>query len=119
MAEAGCPVINGKYVMDTVEDGEKKRFSNTMFTRVAGNVYSYTITDNINDFQVADGKWKPVRFGDRTGKARIFCSGQNTVQIEAVADDGGSYWSKLTPLDEKRLKYETDVPNRSGVYHKL
>lgn len=114
-ASTSCPVLNGKYVRIGTKDGQRVRFSSTIYAKIERGIYSYTV-DKAGTFQVSDGVPRPIRVGDRTGMVKVWCT-TTTVVREIKADDNGMVsFTSFTPLSSDRVRIETDDPDRNGIY---
>jgi hypothetical protein len=114
-ARAGCPVINGEYWMDIQKDGVALIQVIILFTRLEGNVFSYT-ADGDENYHPADGVRRPMLFGERKGTVRFECIG-NSLRQENQGDGSTKvWWLEFTPIGETRLRVETNLRDRSGIY---
>jgi hypothetical protein len=113
IAEASCPVINGKYRML----GEKETTTLTKLTRQDAGVTSYSL-DSKDNFLVADGTWRPIQIGARRGAGRIVC-GSGTL-FEEAREDGSAviWWRRITVMSGDKLKIESIEKRLNGVYQK-
>lgn len=116
-AQSNCPTINGKFFLDTILEGEPKRATFTLHTRVTGGVHSYTVGGASGVYQTADGITRPVKIGNRSLRVTMRCSGQNTLEREILFEDTNeTSWVKLTPFSEDHLRVEMNVAERNGLY---
>lgn len=115
-AEASCPVINGKYVMDGEKDGKPVQFGLKIFTRVDRGVFSYVVVDD--KFQVADGKRRPFKNGNIEGEVSFAC--EDGVLIHESKANGSDFVlrKRVKVLSRMEIQVEYNIPGRDGIYTK-
>lgn len=116
-AQANCPVINGRFVMDAVVDGKPKRSNIDLYTRVSNGVHSYATARDSPNYQAADGIPKTTKAREYVVKLTVRCTGKNTLEREVLFEDTGQkVWSKITPVDNDRIRVESSTPAASGIH---
>lgn len=116
-AQTNCPVINGRFGMDAMVDGQPKRSYVDLYTRVTNGVHSYATARDAANYQIADGIPKTTRAREYVVKLTVRCTGKNTLEREVLFEDTGQkVWSKITPLDDNRIQVESSTPAASGIH---
>jgi len=116
-AQTNCPVINGRFGMDAMVDGKPKRSFIDLYTRVANGVHSYATARDSNTYDIADGIAKTAKARDYVVKLTVRCTGKNTLEREVWFEDTGQkVWSKITPIDDNRIRVESSNPAASGIH---
>lgn len=104
--------------MSILVDGRPDKAAFTLFTRVDGNAYSYSIGRDTGIFLPADGKTRTVKINNQTVQASVRCSGEGTFEREIVFESGVKSWLKVTPLGSDHLTIENSNPAGNGVYER-
>jgi|GEM_PF-4275556 len=116
-AQTNCPVINGRFGMDAMVDGQPKRSYVDLYTRVTNGVHSYATARDAANYQIADGIPKTTKAREYVVKLTVRCTGKNTLEREVLFEDTGQkVWSKITPLDDNRIQVESSTPAASGIH---
>ena len=117
-AEANCPVINGTFEMPVRREGDTIIFSQMKIaTRQAREQFSYTV-DLEGNFQLADGKKRPIRVGNREGTIRFECVGGSLLQEMQANGSDKVWWYKFRLLNDSELEVTGNYPGKSGTYIK-
>jgi hypothetical protein len=117
LAQKNCPTINGRFEMRKTVDGKELIFGFNMYTRQEAGIFSYTV--KADTFHVADGKLRPVELNGIPGLIKSWCTGTNTLEQQSMDREGkGVSWRKMTPMDQCRVAYESDLSRRNGIYSK-
>lgn len=115
-AEAGCPVINGTYLMEYKREGENVHYHRIILhTRKERGVFSYSFNRE-DKFQVADGKKYPVKVGDREGTLKLECVGDSLLQEMQAVGSEKVWWKKISVRSRSQLSVEGNYPGKDGTY---
>lgn len=115
-AEAGCPVINGTYLMEYKREGEKIHYHELILnTRNDRGQFSYSFNRD-GRFQIADGKKYPIKVGDREGTKRLECVGDSLLQEMQAAGSEKIWWRKISVRSRSQLSVEGNYEGKSGTY---
>jgi hypothetical protein len=113
---AQCPVINGRYSYIEMRNGRPfARHTITMFTRIAGKVFSFTV-QKYENWQVADGVDRPIKIGDHDATVRLTCKGGTLFMETRTVGTDVFLFQKFTPRSRTELYVETTLEGRTGLY---
>lgn len=105
--------------MEGTRDGKPRRFTFTLFTRVAGDTYFYSVAKDTKEYQAADGVTRSVKIGNELMKMTIRCSGENTFEREIVYEDTGERtWVKITPMGDDYIEVKANNKEFNGIFER-
>lgn len=116
-AEANCPAINGRYRFVYKKEGDRHLFHEVyMLTRQDRAGFSY-LWDR-DTYQIADGKFYPVRIGEKEAELRHTCEDGTLLQELRAKGSEKIWWSRYKVLNRMEIEVSGNYPGQSGIYQK-